>query len=90
MARKKHETTRAAVFAEPVRANISWADIEAMLVALGATVREGEGSWVGVSLGGLDAVFHRPHPGKEASRPLVRSVRAFLSAANFGLEGENP
>ena len=75
----KHERTLAAIFADPIRANIDWADIEALLVHLGARIREGSGSRVRVSLDGLDKVFHRPHPGSEARKPHVREVRAFLT-----------
>ena len=75
----KHERTLAAIFAEPTRANIDWADIEALFVHLGATVGEGRGSRVRISLDGVNKVFHRPHPGSEALKPHVREVRAFLT-----------
>ena len=75
----KHERTLAAIFAEPIRANIDWADIEALFAHLGATTREGSGSRVRISLNGLAKVFHRPHPGSEARKPQVREVRAFLT-----------
>lgn len=81
--RKYHRSTFHAVFAEPARTNVAWADIEAMFSALGAEIGEGRGSRVRVSLRGVDAVFHRPHPGKEANRGTVRSVRRFLIAARF-------
>lgn len=74
-----HERTRAAIFTEPTRANINWSDIEALLVHLGATITEGRGSRVRVSLNGLDKVFHRPHPRSEASKPQAREVRDFLT-----------
>jgi len=77
----KHDRTLAAVFASPVRGNIRWADIEALFVYLGATITEGSGSRVEVELNGTDATFHRPHPGKEATKPMVRSVRKFLTDA---------
>lgn len=68
---RKHRRTLEAVFADPVRANIEWADIEALLEALGAEISEGSGSRVRIALGGVRAVFHRPHPGKEADRGSV-------------------
>ncbi len=77
----KHEETLAAVFADPVRANIHWLDIERMLEARGAHITEGRGSRVRVSLNQVRAVFHRPHPRKEASKPVVRNVRRFLVEA---------
>ncbi|HSU16660.1 type II toxin-antitoxin system HicA family toxin [Longimicrobium sp.] len=74
----RHERTLAAVFEEPTRANILWSDIAAMLVYYGATLREGAGSRVRVSMNGHRVTLHRPHPQKEANRYTVRDVRAFL------------
>jgi hypothetical protein len=81
MLSRKHTAVLRAVFADPVRANIAWRDIEALFVALGAEVSEGSGSRVRVALGGVRAVFHRPHPEKETDRGAVRSVRRFLNEA---------
>ncbi|MFB3894169.1 MAG: type II toxin-antitoxin system HicA family toxin [Phycisphaerae bacterium] len=77
----KHDRTLRAIFAEPARANINWADIEALLMHLGAEVTEGEGSRVRVALRGVRAVFHRPHPRKETDKGAVRSMRRFLFEA---------
>jgi hypothetical protein len=77
----KHRTTLVAIFADPVRANIAWRDIEALFVACDAEVSEGNGSRVRVALNGVRAVFHRPHPQKETDRGAVRSVRRFLAEA---------
>jgi len=79
----RHRQTPEAIFADPVRANIAWSDIEALFVAAGAAVSEGRGSRVRISLNGLDAVFHRPHPRREADRGAVRSVRCFLREAGI-------
>lgn len=70
--RKKHQDTLKAIFADPVRSNIPWLDIETLLVALGAKIGEGRGSRVRLSLNGVDAVFHRPHPRKEADKGSER------------------
>ncbi|WP_244936582.1 type II toxin-antitoxin system HicA family toxin [Methylobacterium currus] len=72
-----------AVFADPVRANIEWIDIEAMLVACGGEVQERQESRVRVVLSGVRAVFHRPHPRKETDRGAVKSVRCFLLEAGI-------
>ena len=56
-------------------------DIEAMFIAAGAAISEGRGSRVRVSLNGVDAVFHRPHPAKETDRGALKSVRRFLREA---------
>jgi hypothetical protein len=77
----KHRKVLEAVFAEPAPASIAWADIEALFRALGAMVTEGRGSRVRVELSDVRSVFHRPHPGKQASRGTVRAVRDFLMNA---------
>ena len=75
---KKHQDTLQAVFADPVRSNIAWRDIEAMLEATGAEVTEGEGPRVRIALNGLRAVFHRPHP-QERNRQGIRPLDAPIS-----------
>jgi hypothetical protein len=77
----KHARTLRAVFAAPTRADVAWADVEALFHALGAEVSEGHGSRVRVVLGGVRAVFHRPHPQREADKGALRSVRRFLTEA---------
>lgn len=79
----KHRKTLHAVFEDPVRSNVVWADVEKLFGALGAEVSEGRGSRVRVYLGGVRAVFHRPHPQKETDKGALRSVRRFLAEAEF-------
>jgi hypothetical protein len=79
----KHRRTLEAIFERPERANILWRDIESLMIALGGEVSEGSGSRVRVALNGVRAVFHRPHPRKEANKPTVRSVRRFLEQAGI-------
>ena len=80
---KKHQKTLAAIFTDPVPANILWNDIESLLLALGADISEGQGSRVRVALQGVRAVFHRPHPQKETNKGAVKSVRRFLQEAGI-------
>lgn len=81
---RRHQRTLLAVFEHPTRPDIRWADIEALFLALGAEVSEGRGSRVRVALGGVRAVFHRPHPRPMTDRGAVRSVADFLRAAGIG------
>ena len=74
----KHHKTLEAVFEKPEQANITWSDIETLFGSLGAEITEGNGSRVRVVLKGVRAVFHRPHPRKEANKGAVKSVRRFL------------
>lgn len=75
----KHRKTLRAVYDDPVRSNVAWADIETLLLALGADVTEGSGSRVRVALGGARAVFH--HPQRETDKGALKSVRRFLREA---------
>jgi hypothetical protein len=74
----KHRKTVAAIFAQPTRANIRFADIEALLTALGGELDEGAGSRVSFTLHDERLHLHRPHPGKEAKRYQVEQTREFL------------
>jgi len=80
---RSHQATLEAIFATPVRAGIAWREIEALFMACGAEISEGEGSRVRVALNGVRAVFHRPHPHKEADKGAVRSVRRFMTEAGI-------
>lgn len=82
----RHRKTLGAIFEEPVRSNVAWSDVEALLKALDAEVSEGRGSRVRVYLGGVRAIFHRPRPEKETDKGALKSVRRFLSEA--GVEPE--
>ena len=80
---KKQVRTLEGIFADPLRANIDWHDVESLLVALGAELTEARGSRVVVVLNGVKAVFHQPHPQKEIGKGMVRSMRDFLNAAGI-------
>jgi hypothetical protein len=69
------------LFENPVRADVSWAEIESLLVALGADLSEGRGFRVRIVLNGVRAVFHRPHPRKETDKGALQSMRRFLKEA---------
>lgn len=77
----KHRKTLAAIFQNPVRATVVWTDIEALLLACGASITEGNGSRVRVLLHGVTAVFHRPHPLPVTDKGALKSVRRFLEHA---------
>ena len=77
----KHQKTLEAIFEKPERANILWRDVEALFIALGAEITDGNGSRRRVALKGVRAVFHRPHPQKETDKGALKSVRRFLEAA---------
>lgn len=78
---RKYDQILKSVFSDPVQAGIVWRDIESMLKSLGADISERSGSRVCISLNGIDAVFHRPHPRKETDKGAVKSLRRFLKEA---------
>jgi hypothetical protein len=77
----KHRRTLQALFEDPVRSDVPWNDVERLLGALGAEITEGSGSRLRVALGGVRAVFHRPHPRRETNKGALKSVRRFLAEA---------
>ena len=77
----RHRKTLAAIFYRPTSASIVFADIEALIKALGGSISEREGSRVRIDLNGEQWRCHRPHPGKEAKRYQVEEARELLERA---------
>ena len=77
--KRKHLKTLGLIFARPLSANVRWPDIEALLLELGASIEEREGSRVLVRLFGERRVFHRPHPSPMADKGAVANVRDWLN-----------
>jgi hypothetical protein len=67
------------IFTKPTLGAVVFADIEALLLAVGCTLTEGAGSRVRFDCGEHFFLCHRPHPGKEAKRYQVERARAFLT-----------
>lgn len=67
----------ATIFADPVSKTLEWRKIEALLVAIGCQVIEGNGSRARFEKSGIIGTFHRPHPAKEAKPYQVRDARQF-------------
>ncbi len=76
--KRKHQKTLELIFTRPTSGNIKWADIEALLVELGAEITEAEGSRIGVRLFGERRVFHRPHPSPNTDKGAISSIRRWL------------
>ena len=74
----KHRKTLYVVFTDPVSGTVAWADVEGLLIEVGAQLVEGRGSRVRFVCGSEVETFHRPHPAKEAKRYQVRAARDFL------------
>lgn len=80
---RKHRQTLRSIFQNPVQSNILWDDVEKLMKALGAEMSEGRGSRIRIALNGVRAVFHRPHPRKEADKGAIVSMRRFLTEAEI-------
>ncbi|MDL2290796.1 type II toxin-antitoxin system HicA family toxin [Desulfovibrio sp. OttesenSCG-928-F20] len=76
----KHRRTLQLIFQRPISGSIRWADIEALLAALGAEISEAEGSRVRVRLFHDRRVFHRPHPLPDTDKGAVASIRKWLES----------
>ncbi|MDC0834054.1 type II toxin-antitoxin system HicA family toxin [Geitlerinema sp. CS-897] len=81
--KSKQRRTLEDIFVSPVRSDISWNDVENLLRALGADIREGRGSRVRCVLGEVRAVFHKPHPKPVVNKPTVKDLKRFLTNAGF-------
>ena len=77
----KHKKTVVAIFSHPTPGSLEWRKVEALFIALGATLIEGDGSRVSFILNDEKGDFHRPHPGKEAKRYQIRNAGDFLKRA---------
>jgi HicA toxin of bacterial toxin-antitoxin, len=78
---KKQRKVLETIFERPIKSNIRWNDIEALLISLGAEISEGNGSRVRIYLNSIRAVFHRPHPTNETDKGALLSMRKFLKNA---------
>jgi hypothetical protein len=74
----KHRRILEAIFAIPTRGGIVFSAIEALVIAIGGDVREGEGSRIVFELKGSRRYLHRPHPGKEAKKYQVEELREWF------------
>lgn len=74
----KHRKVLAAVYTRPTLSSIVFADVEALLLAIGCEIEKGAGSRVAFIRGNARLYMHRPHPGKEAKRYQIEEARAFL------------
>ena len=79
----KQQKILAAIFTDPIRADVKWRDVESLLESLGGTISSGGGSRRRIVLNGVRAVFHRPHPQPNTDKGALKSVRRFLLEAGI-------
>lgn len=73
----KQRKTLELLFRTPSPTQVPWGDILSLFQALEATVKQRAGSRVAISLNGIVAVFHEPHPERKARRLLIHDIRNF-------------
>lgn len=74
----KHRKTLQAIFATPPPKGLQWAEVEALLVSLGAVVTEGNGSRVKFEIQRVTIAIHRPHNPKTVRAYLVPILKKFF------------
>ena len=74
----KHLKTLHLVFSRPTPAGVKWPDVRALLIAMGASVSQREGSRVAIELFGQIKVMHRPHPSPDMDKAAVASLRQWF------------
>ena len=79
----KNRNTLDKILSDPIRGNLPWNHIEALLIAVGCNVVEGSGSSVTFEKDGRRAYFHRPHTQREALIYRVKVAREFLTKLNI-------
>ncbi len=80
----RHCRILCAIFEQPTRADIRWADFLALCRALGAHLPKSgntAGSRQRIALRRCKAVFHKPHPEPTMKKGSVESAREFLTNA---------
>ncbi|HQU93590.1 MAG TPA: type II toxin-antitoxin system HicA family toxin [Pyrinomonadaceae bacterium] len=84
---RRHDKTLEAVYKVPTVASLKFSDIEKLLLLLGAEVIEGRGSRVSFLFPDNPKwEAHHLHPGKEAKKYQVESLRRFLESRGIGNE----
>jgi HicA toxin of bacterial toxin-antitoxin, len=74
----KNKRTLEQIFEQPVRVDIRWLDVETLLTALGAEIKEGRGSRVSLVLRGKVHSLHKPHPSPVLPKYAVSKLHKFL------------
>lgn len=78
--KRKHAKALETIFTRPTPGGIQWRDVEALLVELGATITEREGSRIAAILFGEVQVYHRPHPSPDTDKGAIAGIRKWLEA----------
>ena len=75
---KKQKKTLSRIQDKPTNADITWDEVQSFFKAIGAMIREGEGSRVQIIFNKQVLRLHKPHPQKELRKYAVEAIRDFL------------
>jgi hypothetical protein len=75
---KKQQKTLSRIQNKPTCADITWDEVQSLFKAIGATVRQNEGSRVQIIHNTRVLRLHKPHPQKELKKYAVEAIRDFL------------
>jgi len=75
---RKQQKTLSRIKDKPTCADLTWDDVQSFFKAIGAKIREGEGSRVQVIFNKRVLRLHKPHPQKELRKYAVEAIRDFL------------
>lgn len=78
MSSNKNKKLIAKIFANPASASLTWREVSAALLSVGATIEERKGSAVLIKIGEHRLALHKPHPQPEMKKYSIRSIRMFL------------
>jgi len=71
----KQRNTFAKIFDNPVRKNIKWTDVEKLIVSVGGSIKQADGSRIRIDLAEYSLNIHTQHPHKELKPYQVRAIR---------------
>jgi len=74
----KQKKTLGMVFEKPTRSDVRYEDVKGILIASGATCRDGKGSRVRFEKGSSSIHIHKPHPARVLPKYSVDLIRDFL------------
>jgi hypothetical protein len=79
----KQRKTLDKLFNDPTEKNILWRDIEKLILAVGGTMKQGNGSRIRILLCDESLNIHSPHPQKELKPHQVLAIRKTFLAGGI-------
>lgn len=79
----RQRKTLEAIFSNPKPVDLTWVELEALFIAVGADKMEMRGSRIRFSLGNLDVAFHKPHNPKTLKPYQIALAREFFEKAGI-------